>query len=220
MKVSVTIFALAGALAVAGLAGCSNDDGKPVGFFVTSDRSATGNLGGLRGADARCQRLATAVGLGGRTWRAYLSVAADPDNGNRPAEARDRIGQGPWYNAHGMLVASNRDELHRLAGDADVFIDEFGNKINGQWPGSPLPVEHDILTGSTADGRLVAGLTCDDWTSSSPSRQAQVGHSDGLGVGGTSVPPANSWNSVHASGSCANTSLRGGAGRIYCFAAD
>jgi len=220
MKASFVVLSLAGALALAGFAGCDGNDGKAMSFFVTSDTSAAGNLGGLRGADARCQRLATAVGRGGSTWRAYLSAAADPDNGNRPADARDRIGRGPWYNRNGELVAKNRDDLQARAGDADIFIDELGRKVNGQWPGSPLPVQHDILTGSTADGKVIPGLTCDDWTSAAPEKQAQVGHSDGLGVGGSSVPPANSWNSVHASGSCADTSLRGGAGKIYCFAAD
>jgi len=220
MKASLSVIALTGALALAGFSGCDENDGKPMSFFVTSDRSATGDLGGLRGADARCQRLATAVGAGGRTWRAYLSVEADPENGNRPTDARDRIGRGPWYNRNGVLVAKDRDDLHDRAGDVGIFIDELGRKINGQWPGSPLPVEHDILTGSTADGKVMPGLTCGDWTSASSEKQAQVGHSDGLGIGGSAVPPANSWNSVHASGSCADTSQRGGAGKIYCFAAD
>jgi hypothetical protein len=220
MKASFVVLSVAGALALAGFAGCDGNDGKAMSFFVTSDTSATGNLGGLRAADARCQRLAAAVGRGDSTWRAYLSAEVDPDNGNRPADARDRIGRGPWYNRNGELVAKNRDDLQARAGDADIFIDELGRKVNGQWPGSPLPVQHDILTGSTADGKVMPGLTCDDWTSAAPEKQAQVGHSDGLGVGGSSVPPANSWNSVHASGSCADTSLRGGAGKIYCFAAD
>ena len=63
-------------------------------------------------ADATCQRLAAAVGAGNRTWRAYLSVSRDPANNNQPANARDRIGTGPWYNAAGVLVANNLAELH------------------------------------------------------------------------------------------------------------
>src|SRR5687767_2017642 len=74
-------------------------------FFVTSSTSVTGNFGGLRGADNRCQTLATAVGLGHKTWRAYLSVERDPDNGNRPTDARSRIGSGPWTNVNGVTVA-------------------------------------------------------------------------------------------------------------------
>ena len=47
-----------------------------MGFFVTSSGSGQGaDLGGLAGADARCQSLAQAAGAGGRTWRAYLSTS-------------------------------------------------------------------------------------------------------------------------------------------------
>ncbi len=187
-------------------------------FFVSSARNPTGNLGGLRSADARCQSLAAAAGMGSRTWRAYLSVERDPDNGNRATDARSRIGTGPWINAAGATVARTLDEIHSRPGDAAVFLDERGQRINGQWAGSPQPNEHDILTGSTADGRVVAGMTCNDWTSDSASVQAQVGHSDGLGPGGSAAPPLSSWNSSHTSASCADTAPRGGAGRIYCFA--
>jgi hypothetical protein len=187
-------------------------------FFVTTATSATGNLGGLVGADATCQRLASAVGHGSRTWRAYLSVERDPANGNQPTHARDRIGTGPWHNASNVLVANNVAELHARAGDANLFLDERGQRINGQWSGSPGPNEHDILTGSNADGTVAAGKTCADWTSASDTVVAVVGHSDGLGPNQNSTPPLNSWNSAHESQNCANTVPRGGAGRFYCFA--
>ena len=186
-------------------------------FFVTSVTSTTGNLGGLAGADATCQRLAGAVGSG-RTWRAYLSVERDPANGNQPTHARDRIGPGPWFNVNRMAVANSVSELHTRTGDASVFVDERGQRINGQWTGSPAPVEHDILTGSNADGTLAAGLTCSDWTSDSTAVAAQVGHSDGFGPNQSTAGTLSSWNSAHANQNCANTAPRGGAGRIYCFA--
>ena len=187
-------------------------------FFVTSSRSTTGNIGGLRGADSLCLNLATAAGAGKKTWRAYLSVERDPDNGNRPTDASSRIGNGPWFNAQAAVVANNLTELHARKGDSTVFIDERGQPINGQWPGSPSPVEHDIMTGSGADGTLLAGLTCGDWTSDSTAKQGQVGHSDGLGPNGDTSGALSSWNSAHANQNCANTAPRGGAGRIYCFA--
>ena len=206
-------------------AGCGDDDntGGPnssnrLGVFVTSTTSVTANFGGLLGADAVCQRLATIAGAGDRTWRAYLSAERDPNNGNRPTDARSRIGSGPWFNANGVLVANSVAELHSRTGNAEVFIDERGQRINGQWPGSPGPVQHDILTGSNADGTLAVGLTCADWTSESPDAMAQVGHSDGLGAGGSTAGTAPSWNAAHLNGSCANTAPRGGAGRLYCFA--
>jgi hypothetical protein len=211
---------------VAGVS-CGGDDNSPaapsnagpaVSFFVTSTTSATANLGGLAGADARCQSLAAAVGHGARTWRAYLSVERDPANGNQPTHAKDRIGTGPWYNANLVRVASNLTELHARTGDAAVFVDERGQRINGQWAGSPAPIEHDILTGSNADGTLAPGLTCADWTSTSTTISAQVGHSDGLGPNQSTTGTLSSWNAAHTSQSCADTVPRGGAGRIYCFA--
>lgn len=203
---------------------CSDDDKTPtapsgprVSFFVTSQTSVTGNLGGLAGADATCQRLADAAGHGsGRTWRAYLS--ADRGANGQPVNARDRIGSGPWYNAQLTLVAGNLAELHARTGDAAIFLDERGQRINGQWTGSPTPNQHDILTGSNADGTLAAGLTCASWTSGSAGDTAQIGHSDGLGPNQNATPPLSSWNSAHTMANCSDTAPRGGAGRFYCFA--
>jgi hypothetical protein len=234
MDLSRTILGFAGALTLA-LAGCDSDDddtgdsggqGGTAGgsgqsktnFFVSSEKSPTGNLGGLRGADARCAALAEAVGLGSKTWRAYLSVEADPDNGGGPTHARDRIGSGPWYNINDALIANDLDSLHARSGDAELFVDERGQKVPGQWMGSPTPNEHDILTGTMADGTVAAGLTCADWTSDSATLTAQTGHSDGLGPGMASTPPFNSWHASHPNAGCNDTAPRGGAGRIYCFA--
>lgn len=202
-----------------GSAGTSGGDAKGT-FFVTSDTSATADLGGLSGADARCQRLADAAGFGAHTFHAYLSAEQDPDDESKTVNARDRIGTGPWYNAKGVLLAADLTALHALSGDPELFLDEAGNKINGQWQGSPTPNEHDVLTGSAADGTLLEGKTCADWTSSSADMTAQVGHTDGLGPSMNAAPPYNSWNSVHENGSCADTAPRGGAGRLYCFAID
>jgi hypothetical protein len=187
-------------------------------FFVTSARSTTGNLGGIRGTDNLCQTLATAVGFGAKTWRAYVSLERDPDNGNRPTDARSRIGTGPWQNASGVVIARDLTELHARKGDAAVFVDERGQRIPGQWIGSPSPVEHDIMTGSAADGTLLAGQTCEDWTSAATTATAQVGHADGLGPNQDTSGALSSWNSAHANQNCSNTAPRGGAGRIYCFA--
>src|SRR5688572_21789759 len=204
-------------------AACEND-GSPTmssapseSVLVMSVTSATGNLGGLAGADATCQRLASTLTQGGRTWRAYLSVERDPATG-QATHARDRIGTGPWYNVNLQLVANNVTELHSRTGDAALFVDERGQRINGQWTGSPSPVEHDILTGSNADGTLAPGLTCADWTSAGVNLAAQVGHSDGMGPNQSTAGTLASWNSAHANQNCSNTAPRGGAGRFCCFA--
>src|SRR5262245_50583624 len=198
-------------------AGCGDDDGTPtsasaqsMSFFVSSTTSVTGNLLGLAGADATCQRLAASVGQTGRTWRAYLSVERDAANNNQPTHARDRIGSGPWYNASMMLVANNLTDLHARSGDANGLVNERGERINGQWAGSPSPVEHDVLTGSNSDGTLAVGLTCADWTSDSASLAAQVGHSDGMGPMQSTAGALASWNAAHTNQNCSNTAPRGG----------
>src|SRR5262245_6290749 len=172
---------LACATAMASLPSCSDDDDpgeeSDLSFFVTSTQQ-DGDLGGLSGADAICQTLASAEGAGSKTWRAYLSAA----NGGTPIHARDRIGDGPWLNAEGVTVAADLAELHTLSGDADLFLTETGEKVNGQWnssDGDP-PNEHDIMTGSDSQGMLLleadVTTTCDDWTSSSLTPGPQVGH--------------------------------------------
>src|SRR5262245_58411292 len=107
------LFVLAAAAALALQSGAVFAQNKtPLGFFITSVGSGDGaNLGGIAGADAHCLKLASAVGAGNRTWRAYLSGTAN----GKQVSARDRIGAGPWYNAKGVLIASNVAELHSEA---------------------------------------------------------------------------------------------------------
>ena len=190
-----------------------------MGFFVTSAKSKTGNLGGLVGADRICQTLAAAAGQADKTWRAYLSADRDPANNNNPTNARDRIGNGPWFNANGLMVGNDLADLHARRGNSILLVDERGQMVPGNWPNSPKPTEHDVLTGSTTEGTVMAGKTCNSWTSESPDMQAQIGHLDGIGLGGNTAGASASWNSAHENQSCADTSPRGGAGRFYCFAA-
>jgi len=187
-----------------------------MGFFVTSVGSGDGaNLGGLDGADAHCGKLAEAAGTTGRTWRAYLSTQAE---GKRGESARYRIGSGPWYNANGELIASDLDELHLNPNIISrTAVDESGNRVKGE---GSSPNEHDMLTGSMADGMAYfpwaeGDHTCSNWTSNGEG-SAQVGHHDRHGGGNTS------WNSAHASRGCSQENLvsTGGAGLFYCFAAD
>src|SRR5512134_3376179 len=182
---------------------------QPVGFFITSSTSGTGDLGGLAGADKRCQTLAMAAGGGNRTWRAYLST-----NGAGGVNARDRIGSGPWYNVKGVLIAQNVAELHSDKANInnDTALDEQGRTINAQG----APNRHDILTGSTPEGRATT-TTCQNWTSSGSDQTAMLGHHDRLTFG----KPGSPWNSAHPSKGCSQENLvaTGGAGLLYCFAA-
>jgi hypothetical protein len=183
-------------------------------FFITSAGSGNGaNLGGLTGADAICQKLATAVGAGNKTWRAYLSSSA---SGNQTAvNARDRIGKGPWQNAKGVVVAQSVDDLHSPNNKLgkENSLTEKAAMVNGR---GDTPNTHDILTGSSSDGRALQGdLTCNNWMSSGAG-SAQVGHHDKQGGG----QDPNSWNSAHASNGCSQANLvsTGGNGFFYCFA--
>jgi hypothetical protein len=202
------------------LQGAEND----LSFFVTSS-THDGNLGGIEGADEICQDLADAVGAGDKTWVAYLSA----ENGGNPIHARERIGDGPWYNADGVLLANDLTALHALTGNADLFITETGEKVPGQWNGANgmngTPAnEHDIMTGSDSQGMLLLDdtvTTCADWTSNTLTPGPQVGHTDGMGPGmDTTMARFTSWNGGHAAQGCSSSDLaaRGGAGRFYCFA--
>ena len=174
-------------------------------FFVTSANPGTGgNLGGLEGADAYCESLADAVGAGGKNWRAYLSTSS--------VDARDRIGDGPWYNAHGVLIAADVYDLHLYNDTITAYtaVDENGNMIDAN--------RHDIMTGATEGGSAFlpdeADHTCNNWTSSDEG-SANLGHHDRWGGN-------VSWNSTHVSAGCSPEALRstGGDGLFYCFAAD
>jgi hypothetical protein len=193
---------------------------QPMSFFITSVGKGDGaNLGGLEGADAHCQTLAAAVGGGGLTWRAYLSTAAA---GNTPAvNARDRIGNGPWYNSRGTLLAASVADLHgdierdRNQINEEVALNEKGEAIPGR---GATPNQHDILTGSDSHGRAVLSMpasatTCNNWTSNSTG-SAILGHHDRSGANNSS------WNAAHASRACSQADLvaTGGAGLFYCFA--
>ena len=194
---------------------------QPMSFFVTNVGKGDGaNYGGLAGADAYCQSLAAAAGRGAATWHAYLST-----QGPGAVNARDRIGAGPWYNARGQRVSMNLGELH---GDS-IEQARIGNALGKQFSLTDkntvvngvgdTPNQHDILTGSQPDGRAYTdGMdhTCSNYTSNATgSGSVQLGHSDKQGGNNSS------WNSTHGSRGCRQPNLvaTGGAGLLYCFAA-
>jgi hypothetical protein len=207
---------LAVSLVVLATTACTSmSNQSPMSFFVSSTGSGRGgDFGGLAGADQLCQSLASAAGAGGRTWRAYLSASA---SGNTPAvNARDRIGKGPWRNAKGEVIASSVDELHGTNNlTKQTALTEKGEVVNGR---GDTPNQHDVLTGSTPDGRATEA-TCNNWTSSA-NGSAMVGHHDRTGLDESA--PAKSWNSSHPSRACTDEAFvsTGGAGRLYCFAAN
>ena len=201
------------------LAGVAHAQQTETTFFITSTGSGKGgDLGGLAGADQHCQHLAQAAGLGNKNWQAYLST-----QGPGAVNARDRIGQGPWQNAKGVVVAKNVAELHGQNNiTKQTALTEKGEVVNGR---GDTPNMHDILTGSQADGSAFpAGedRTCGNWSTSGQGA-AMVGHSDRQGLRDDDA--SKSWNSSHPSrgpdGGCSQNDLKstGGAGLFYCFAA-
>jgi hypothetical protein len=197
----------------------------PASFFITSVGKGDGaNYGGIAGADAYCAQMAKGGGLEtppGRTWRAYLS---QPASGGQPAvNARDRIGAGPWFNARGQLIANNVADLHgdvqrdRNSINKTFALTEKGGVVNGV---GDMPNQHDILTGSDSTGRAIAGdmdTTCSNYSSNGDGKgSVMLGHSDRTGGGNSS------WNSAHGSRGCSQPNLvaTGGAGLLYCFAAN
>ena len=189
-------------------------------FFVTSTSGPDGaNFGGIEGADRHCQTLAAKAGAGGKTWRAYLSVQAI--GGATAINARDRVGKGPWVNAKGVQIAANVDDLHSANNkiNAETVVAENGRLIPGR---AYVVNQHDILTGSTADGRALPpekDLTCGNWTKGGQG-SAMVGHADRVGL--RDDAPSKSWNASHPSRGCSAAALKssGGAGLLYCFAAN
>jgi hypothetical protein len=193
-------------------------------FFITSVGGPSGaNYGGLDGADRHCQTLAGRAGAGGKTWRAYLSTQAV--NGATAVNARDRIGKGPWVNAKGVQIAASVAGLHspsnRIA--PETLVAENGRLV----PTRLHTVnQHDILTGSQADGTAFPpekDMTCGNWTKSGEG-SAMLGHADRMGLRDDDA--SKSWNSSHPSrgpdGGCSQADLRstGGDGLFYCFAAN
>jgi len=201
---------------------------QEMSFFVTSRGLGDGaNLGSLAAADAHCQQLAAGVGAGDRSWAAYLST-----QGPNAVNARDRIGAGPWYNAKGQMVAASVSALHQDSVNInhETALDERGEMIpyvhlnddgSAIAPADqPEPVQHDILTGTQADGTAFPpgeDRTCSNWTSNGEG-SAMLGHHDRRSL----QPGLSPWSAAHPSRGCSQENLvaTGGAGRLYCFATD
>ncbi|MFO0631368.1 MAG: hypothetical protein U0168_00810 [Nannocystaceae bacterium] len=229
---------------------------EPFSFFVTSlramqelsgsDAGFGGDLrfgeegagAGLRGADLICATIAeqSMPGAAAKQWRAFLSASAGED-GN-PVNAIDRIGEGPWYDRLGRVVAMDKAGLMGERPDSDpVIADDLPNEDgvpNHQPDPTMRPVDnHDTLTGSDGSGMHMPGATCNDWTAA----EGDVG-SEGIPRVGHSWPRSadngRHWISEHDAGGCApgvnimaeggpqpgdyTVGAGGGYGGIYCFA--
>ena len=213
-----TVAATAAVVGIAVASALAQSPAANMSFFVTSSNAKGGNLGGLAGADQVCQSLAKAAGAGQKTWRAYLSTST--------VDAKSRIGNGPWYNFKGELIAQNVADLHtadknKISGETALTekgtAPNYLKMVDGKPAPAAQPLQHDILTGTNEDGTKNAD-TCNNWTVGDASAKAMLGHADRMGRN----PGVNSWNAIHASQGCGQEQLQptGGAGMLYCFASN
>ena len=194
---------------------------EDMSFFLTSVGPGKGaDLGGLAGADAHCAALAAAAGNSKKDWRAYLSTTAP--GGDAGVNARDRIGNGPWQNIKGEVIAKDVEDLHSANArlNKQTAITEKGDTVSGR--GDAVNT-HDVLTGSDPQGLYsTAGgdTTCGNWTKSGDDGSAIVGHHDRVGL--KVSRHMMSWNSAHGTRGCSQDGLKstGGAGLFYCFLAN
>lgn len=199
-----------------------------------------GNFGGLEGADAICQTIGEATGHGHKTWKAFLSATDDGDGD--PVHAIERIGDGPWHDAYGRLIA---EDLAGLMGSRPAGHEQAVNDLPDECgvPLTRLGDAHDVVTGSNREGRLFdpdPESTCHDWTSDDPN----VGAGGATGIQaamrsklrcGHSFPRAGgrggrNWVSDHGLVGCGKGAVLiqsfdgqcigclGGYGGLYCFA--
>jgi len=188
---------------------CATPEEDTFSFFLISHAAITresgspdgfgGDFGGIEGADALCLKVALSSSdcAGNKTWRAFLSTTTE--------DAIDRIGEGPWHDRIGRVLAEDREDLiaDRPTSADPAIIDDLPNELgvpNHNPDGTGEVDNHQILTGSGLDGRLYTqasdggggggfGMTnCDDgwtpekatcwnWTSVDPGGCPRVGHS-------------------------------------------
>jgi hypothetical protein len=172
--------------------------GSQDGFGGDLRFGETGAGAGLRGADKICATIAekSMPGAGAKQWRAFLSAVAGEDG--KQVNAIDRIGEGPWYDRLGRLLANNKEELlnDRPSAADPAIIDDFPNEDgvpNHQPdPSQPEVDNHDMLTGTNDKGQLYsATATCKDWTAKSGDTsegRPRVGHSWPRNFGGGGFP--------------------------------
>jgi hypothetical protein len=197
----------------------------------------TGPGAGLRGADSICSCIAEKSMPGSRVklWRAFLSVVADAKG--RQVNAIDRIGNGPWYDRTGRLLAPTIADLQNdrpTNGDPVIAKDlpnEDGVPNHQPDPTQPKVDNHHFVTGSSTKGMLYSDTaTCDDWTSTTASGRPRCGFAWPRGDGGGLMGGTN-WVSGFDAGGCARgielvvNNLKskiignaGGYGGFYCFA--
>jgi hypothetical protein len=114
-------------------------------MFVTSS-TYTGNLGGLDGADAKCNALAEEAELPG-TYKAWLSTTT--------VNAKDRIADSTlgFQRVDGEMIAANLSDLIDWEILNPISRDEYD-----------ATVTTSVWTGTNESGNKISTSTCQDWT--------------------------------------------------------
>lgn len=145
-------------------------------IFITS-QAFNGNLGGLAGADAKCQQLADAAELDG-TFKAWLSDST--------TDARDRLTQAtvPYRLVDGTTVANDFTDLTDGSLAAPINRNEQNGTVGERpWTGTNSAGEACFqASGGTCNltvpdpvGGGIPRLACEDWTTTAGVGEAVVG---------------------------------------------
>lgn len=159
---------LSSLLVVAALHACADDDDRAVPDDGSGDTTAPaartvfvssttyrGALGGLAGADATCQALASGAGLPG-TFKAWLSDST--------ASAGERLSHSPdpYVRTDGVRIAADWSDLVSPPLAQPINVDEHGATLP---PDGNFYSTAYVWTGTLPDGRGVGPWNCDEWTS-------------------------------------------------------
>ncbi|MCA9577164.1 MAG: hypothetical protein KC668_17090, partial [Myxococcales bacterium] len=150
-----------------GMGGCTIN--QSTRMFVTSG-TYQANLGGVDGADARCQASATAASLPG-TWRAWISDQL----GNSPA-ANLLHYDHPYLRVDGQVIARSWTDLTDGTIRAPINITEDGMLATGQLL---------VTSGTNADGTMATvpfGQLCGNWTNTSHGEIGVAGGTNNVDV--------------------------------------
>jgi hypothetical protein len=137
------------------------DPGVDCLVFISS-QSYTGNLGGLAGADAKCQGLANAAGIEG-TFMAWLSDSTASPSTRFPTKSAS-----PYKLLNGVKIADNWADLTDGTLDEWIYVEDTGDH------GKPGP-GNQTWTGTRSTG-LASGAHCNNWTSESSAVTGTVGY--------------------------------------------
>ena len=136
---------------------CSRSCYEKIRIFVTDDWWQ-GDLGGIVGADDKCQQAAEIAGLGGR-WHALISTSE--------VDARDRIPNSVYVRLDDEIIAYSKE---------DLFDGLIINLINITEYTTLVATARNVWTASNNDGTYT-GLGCEDWTASGPPPYGTIGQS-------------------------------------------